>query len=318
MSRAIRAWVGIAAAYALTGCFADDNVNDSGARETGGPPDATTNVGPDGSSQDAAADVRADGSVGDATIDTGGDSASSEASPGTDGSDGASEAGCPKSTCASIGVKFIGWVPGTDGGNAACEIRVDDVAPDGGSVYVTTSANDPAAAGRNALVGNFVTGADGGLVSPLQYANDNNACDVPDFIGRRNAYYLSLGQPLFIQPLYGKPCSCGGGNCPNACDDAGTGGLCDFTNGFYSQSCPNFGFNCVETPQRIEQIAAIATNADPTCEVCIYSSPSPTPGNLVRCIAAGKSASKADFVSDGGAAFPALVRLDDGTNCAAY
>jgi hypothetical protein len=92
----------------------------------------------------------------------------------------------------------------------------------------------------------------------------------------------------------------------------------DFTSGFYSQSCPNFGFNCVETPQRIEQIAAIATNADPTCEVCIYSSPSPTPGNLVRCIAAGKSASSADFVADGGAAFPALVRLDDGTNCAAY
>ncbi|HLK39499.1 MAG TPA: hypothetical protein VKU41_22240 [Polyangiaceae bacterium] len=322
MAKGTRTWVGLlgaSAACALLGCFGDDNGHDAAAPEAGGPADATTDTATDAAPPDATGDARSDSSGGDATMDAGADAPSGDATPSAEGGDGAAEAGCPKSTCTSIEVKFVGWVPAADGGRATCEIRVDDAAPDGGTVYLTATANDPAAAGRNTLVGNFVTGADGGLASPLQYSNDNNACDVPDFIGRRNAYYLSVGQPLFIQPSYGKTCSCGGGNCPNACDDAGTGGVCDFTNGFYSQSCPNFGFNCVSTPQRIEQIEALATSADPTCELCIYDSTDAAPAHLVKCIAAGKSASKVDLVADGGGmAFPALVRLDDGTNCAAY
>ena len=326
MTNGNRTWVGLlgaSAACALLGCFGDDNGNgnDAAAPEAGGLLDATADTATDVSPPDATGDARADAPAGDATVDAGADAPSGDASPSAEAGDGAAEAGCPKSTCTAIEVKFVGWVPGADGGLSTCEIRVDDATPDGGTVYVTATASDPAAAGRNTLVGNFVTGADGGLASPLQYANDNNACDVPDFIGRRNAYYLSAGQPLYIQPSYGKPCSCGGGNCPNACDDAGTGGVCDFTNGFYSQSCPNFGFNCVSTPQRIEQIEAIAANADPTCELCIYES-EPTdagPPQIVKCIAAGKSVSKADLVADGGTtAFPALVQLDDGTHCAAY
>jgi len=36
--------------------------------------------------------------------------------------------------------------------------------------------------------------------------------------------------------------------------DGGAGGSCDFESEFYSQTCPNFGGNCVITPRRIEAI----------------------------------------------------------------
>ena len=245
---------------------------------------------------------------------------------GGHGDGGAGDAGgdgavvCTKSTCTGVEVKFIGWATGNDGGVANCEIAVDDGTPDGGpngTVVPALSPTDPGIAGRNALVGNFVA-TDAGVVMPLEYTVDNNACNVPDFPDRQNAYYLVSMQGLPIGPSWGQPCGCGG-NCGGACDSDGGPYLCDFEQGFYSQSCPNFGFNCVSTPERIEEIDVIATSADTTCKVCVYDSTDPSQATAIKCVSPGASLQKAAFVgADGGATYPALVRLDDGTGCASY
>ena len=237
------------AALLVSGCFSSSN--------NGSAPDAG---GFEGGESDAPAgfDSTTDSPVG---TDAGGNDADGDApvlpdATGGDGSggggDAAAEGGgpCPHSTCTGVEVKFIGWITAADGGVVPVEIAVDDATPDGGpngTIFLTTSATDPAIGNRNALVADFVTGPDGGVQYPPLYSNDNNACSVPDFAGRTNAYYLVSMQGLPVSPSWQNACGCGG-NCGGACNDAGQGYLCDYENGFYSQSCPNFGFNCVITP----------------------------------------------------------------------
>jgi hypothetical protein len=301
---------------AVTGCFSSDSasppadasiqLDGEGALDATSSPDATgRDAAPDGPGlHDAAADAAADA--------------------GLPGDAGADARVCPPSTCTQVKVIFQGFIPGADGGNAAVEIAVDDATADGGpnaTIVRTARAGDPAVGHENVLVGDFVTQSDGGLASPLQYSNDNNACDVPDFAGRSNEYYLAPMQGLPVDPAWYHPqCGCGG-NCGGACVD---GGVCDFESALYSQTCPNFGFNCVMTPRKIEAIVVTGAGADggsdSTCEVCLYASTTPSPATLIRCVAPGATLSSTDLygTADGGASPPALLRLDDGTSCASY
>jgi hypothetical protein len=266
-----------------------------------------------------------DDGVGEASVpDTGRDATTSTDGGGTDGGGSQPEAGCDvKSTCESVEIKFIGWIQGTDGGPQNVEMAVDDGTPDGGpngTVVLATSVSDAGLPSTNLLVGDFVTTADGGIAPGPLYANDNNACDVPDFGGRANAYYLLSMQGLPVSTSWQTTCGCGGG-CGGAgpCNDAGTGGLCDYESNFYSQTCPNFGGNCVVTPARIEQIDVIATSSDSTCKVCVYDSTTPSASSVIKCLSPGASIDRSAFVgADGGITYPALVRLDDGTSCASY
>jgi hypothetical protein len=259
-----------------------------------------------------------DGNARDSAPDKSVSDVSSESS-----SNEASDTGqsCPASTCTSVQVKFIGWILGSDGGVQRVEVAVDTGTPEGGpngTIYLTTSATDPNIGNENALVGNFVTDVDAGVHYPPQYANDNNYCNVPDFGGRSNAYYLRSMKGLPVNPIWQQPCSCGG-YCNAPCDDAGTGGMCDYQVVTYAQSCPNYGYNCVVTPMRIEEIEVLPTSADPTCHVCLYSSATPSSSTLTRCVQPNTTLSMSDLRgSDGSAQFPALLRLDDGTSCKSY
>jgi hypothetical protein len=224
-----------------------------------------------------------------------------------------SEAGpivCAPSTCGSVKVVFNGWLPGAaDGGIEDVQLAVDKGTPDGGvngTVVLTANPNDPALGHENQLVGDFVTTGDAGTpATPLQYANDNNACDIPLFDGRTNTYVLAPMQGLPVDPTWYAPvCGCGG--CA-ACVD---GGACDYEGVSYSQTCPNFGSNCVTTPRKIESIDVIANGADATCEVCFYSATTPSTATLISCASPGTTVPATSA--------PLLVRLDDGTSCAKY
>jgi hypothetical protein len=222
-------------------------------------------------------------------------------------------------------VIFGGWIAGADGGPELVQVAVDQGTLDGGAngtVVQTTSATDPALGHENLLVGDFVTTGDGGtLASPLAYANDNNGCDVPDFAGRTNAYYLAPMQGLPVDPSWFSPqCGCGG-NCGGACLESGTGGACDYESALYSQTCPNFGYNCVVTPRKIESIQVIATSADATCKVCFYDATSPSASTSLRCVSPGTTLSGTELYGagvDASASYPRLLRLDDGSSCASY
>jgi hypothetical protein len=230
---------------------------------------------------------------------------------------------CSASTCSSVKVIFEGWIAGGDGGPEAVQIAVDQGTPDGGvngTVVKTASVGAPSPANENLLVGDFVTTGDAGtLLSPLEYAN--NACDVPDFAGRTNAYYLAPMQGLPVDPSWYKPqCGCGG-TCGPPCIDGGSGGACDFQSEFYSQTCPNFGGNCVVTPLKIESIQVIATVADTTCKVCLYDSTAPSASTILKCVSPGAVLSGTDLYgtgADASASEPLLLRLDDGSGCASY
>jgi hypothetical protein len=220
-----------------------------------------------------------------------------------------------------VEVVFSGWITGADGGNQAVQLAVDEATADGGAnamIRRTTSTSDPALGKENLLVGDFVTVDDAGTVpeSPL-YANDNNGCDVPDFAGRSNAYFLAPMQGLPIDPTWlGSVCGCGG-PCGGYCLDGGASGVCDHVSTYYSQSCPNFGGNCVDTPKKIESIQVVATGSDATCEVCFYDDRGLTTPSVLRCVAPGTTLSLAELEGDGGQPLGTL-RLDDGTNCASY
>ena len=320
MNRRIRVAtaIGAAAAVLVCGCFGSSNngsAPDGGGLDAGGSETSVTVDGASDSTVGADATGSNDGGGDAAVIDATADGSSSG------GGDARAEAAaCGHSTCTGVEVKFIGWITGADGGIEPVEIAVDDATPDGGAngtIYLTTSATDPGIGNRNALVADFVTGSDGGVQYPPLYASDNNACSVPNFGGRTNAYYLVPMQGLPVSPSWQNVCGCGG-NCGGACDDAGQGYLCDFENGFYSQSCPNFGFNCVITPERIEAIQVLpAQGSDATCKVCVYSSTSPSAATAIKCLSTGATLTKPQLVGgDGGAVFPALLRLDDGSSCA--
>ncbi len=308
-----------AAALLACGCFSSSN--DGRAPDAGGF-DGGENDAPAGFDSTTDSPLGTDAGANDA----GGDAPVLPDATGGDGSGGgdAAEGGgpCPHSTCTGVEVKFMGWITAADGGVVPVEIAVDDATPDGGpngTLFLTTSATDPAIGNRNALVADFVTGPDGGVQYPPLYGNDNNACTVPDFAGRTNAYYLVSMQGLPVSPSWQNACGCGG-NCGAACNDAGQGYLCDYENGFYSQSCPNFGFNCVITPERIEEIQIWPTQgSDATCKVCIYSSTNPSAATAIKCLSPNTTLTKEQLVgADGGSVFAALVRLDDGSGCASY
>jgi hypothetical protein len=261
--------------------------------------------------------------AGNSPIDaTGGDGSQRSSDGGETNHPADAQATCVPSTCPSVKVVFVGWIAGADGGPESVQLAVDDGTPDGGpngTVFKTIALADGGAVNR--LVGDFVTTDDAGTpASPLAYANDNNACDVPDFGGRANAYYLAPMQGLPVDPTWLAPqCGCGG-SCGAPCPaDGGAVGACDYESEYYSQTCPNFGGNCVVTPRKIEAIDVVATNADTTCEVCLYRSTTPSASTIVRCVSPGNALSGADLAAlsgDGGTG--ALLRLDDGTSCASY
>jgi hypothetical protein len=313
-------WLLVALPFALVGCFGDE---------------AAPNEMPDGAlSADAEGSLDASIDAGDATIldATLHDSGEGQGDAAADGgrADAAVDASfdaprCTVSTCTSAEVVFHSWIAGDDGGPEWVEVAVDQGTPDGGpngTVIKTASATDPALGHQTLLVGNFVTTDDAGtLASPLEYASDNNACDLPFFAQRMNAYYLAPAQGLPIDPSWFSPqCGCGGG-CGGPCLEGGTGGACDYESLSYSQTCPNFGSNCVVTPRKIESIQVIATSADATCEVCLYNAPTPSDSGLLRCIAPGATLSRTDLYGTGGDAStstPRLLLLDDGSHCASY
>jgi hypothetical protein len=295
----------------LTACFG------SSSNPGNAPAGDDTDASPvDGSvNTDAASNDASDATVG-APSDGGVDAMAASSDGGADGALGP----CPASTCPAVKVVFHGWIAGADGGPQAVEIAVDEATGDAGPtppVVRTTSANDPALGRQNLLVGDFITVDDAGtLASPLAYANDNNGCDVPDFAGRTNEYLLAPVEGLPIDPTWVSP-SCGcGGQCGGACLDGGTGGACDFESAYYSQSCPNFGFNCVITPRKIESVDIVAANADSTCEVCFYGSTTANAASILRCASPGMTVTLAEL--QGGSAPLGLVRLDDGTSCHSY
>jgi hypothetical protein len=291
---------------------------------------SSSSVPPDGS---IAADGESDLEAGaDATASDAGHDDSSDAAGAGVRCDGA--AGCTgdaqvtctaSSTCSSVKVVFVGWIAGADGGPEEVEVAADQGTPDGGvngTVVDTASATDPRGASHNLLVGDFVTTDDAGtLASPLEYGNDNNYCDVPDFAGRTNEYYLAPMQGLPVAAAWLQPqCGCGG-SCGGPCLDGGTGGACDYESAYYSQTCPNFGGNCVVTPRKLQAIRVVATTTDATCKVCVYRSTVPSASTIGKCVSPGSVLSPADLYElDAGASAPAgaLLRLDDGTSCAAY
>jgi hypothetical protein len=299
----------------LAGCFGSSSspITTPGTAsdaDADGALDSSTGASPDATIGDAGSS--------DATGDGGGSATSDSSSDGPRGP-------CPVSTCAGVEVIFGGWIAGADGGPELVQVAVDQGTLDGGAngtVVQTTSATDPALGHENLLVGDFVTTGDGGtLASPLAYANDNNGCDVPDFAGRTNAYYLAPMQGLPVDPSWFSPqCGCGG-NCGGACLESGTGGACDYESALYSQTCPNFGYNCVVTPRKIESIQVIATSADATCKVCFYDATSPSASTSLRCVSPGTTLSGTELYGagvDASASYPRLLRLDDGSSCASY
>jgi hypothetical protein len=300
---------------ALTGSFAAGAAGCFGSSTSDDRPGSSIPGNDSGSLDGTLADgtTGADGGL-DGTDNDGGSLDGSRVSPSCEaGSPGCTtEAGlvvCAPSTCGSVKVVFNGWLPGTDGGIENVPLAVDKATPDGGvngTVVVTANANNPALGHENLLVGDFVTTGDAGVPStPLEYANDNNACDIPLFDGRTNTYYLAPMQGLPVDPTWYAPvCGCGG--CA-ACVD---GGACDYEGVSYSQTCPNFGSNCVTTPRKIESIDVIANGADPTCKVCFYSSTTPSTATLISCASPGTSLPATTA--------PLLLRLDDGTSCANY
>jgi hypothetical protein len=274
----------------------------------------------------------------DATVPDSSGSAPDGASPSLDGGalcDGGAPCSadaasppvvCHPSTCTAVKVVFQGWIVGADGGTQTVEITADTATPDGGTngtVVRTTSAPDGGLGSENLLVGDFVASADGGIQSPLLYANDNNYCDVPDFGGRTNEYYLVplQGLPLDVTLFQPSPCGCGG-SCGAPCVDGGGGGSCDFESEFYSQTCPNFGGNCVVTPRKVEAIQVLAVDGDPTCRVCLYGDGAAGASSPIRCVAPGTTLTAADLsaaaADSGTPSVPAMLRLDDGSSCAFY
>jgi hypothetical protein len=304
----LRRSLALAALLSAAGCFDSSST----AMPAGPTPDATAN--------DGDLDASANGSR---------DAASGE-DAGRDANDlgdarGDAHVVCPVSTCAGVEVVFDGWLPDPDGGVDLAALSVDLGAPDGGvngTVVKTASTTDPRLGHENLLVGDFVTTGDAGaLVSPLEYANDNNYCQLPVYATRTNDYYLAPMQGLPIDPTWFTP-SCGcGGQCGGACLDGGTGGACDYEDVSYSINCPNFGNACILTPRKIESLQVISTSPDATCKVCLYASTSPDASNLIRCVSPGVTLSYAELTgvsADGGAAYPLLVRLDDGSSCSGY
>ena len=277
-------------------------------------------------SLEGASDAGIDGASADAL-----DAANGDATSGTGAPEGGGDAKgdgpitCVPSTCSSVKVVFVGWIAGADGGPESVELAVDDGTPDGGANGTVLRTTTPAdGSNTNQLVGDFITTDDAGtLASPLAYANDNNYCDVPDFAGRTNEYRLAPMQGLPVDPTWLAPqCGCGA-TCGVACPlDGGAAGACDYDSEFYSQTCPNFVGNCVITPRRIEAIDIVATSADPTCKVCLYRSTAPSAATIVHCVSPGTEVSGADlaalssYAADAGVG--AILRLDDGTSCAAY
>jgi hypothetical protein len=64
-------------------------------------------------------------------------------------------------------------------------------------------------------------------------------------------------------------------------------------------------------------------DGDTTCRVCLYSGTTPSTTNLIRCNAPGTALTAADLYGShepeaGSTAFPAMLRLDDGSSCAFY
>ncbi len=292
-------------------------------------PDAAPSADAEGA-LDSTAGASSDATILDGAQDASADGGPSGASPDGGLADATSDSNsdarpCTVSTCTSVKVIFGGWIAGADGGSELVEVAVDQGTPDGGAngtVVKTTSATDPALGHQNLLVGDFVTTDDAGtLASPIEYANDNNACDLPNFAGRTNTYYLAPTQGLPIDPSWFSPqCGCGG-NCGGACLDGGTGGACDYENALYSQTCPNFGYNCVLTPRKIESIQVIATSTDNTCEVCLYDAATPSDSAILRCVAPGTTLSGTDLYGpgiDASTGYPRLLLLDDGSHCASY
>lgn len=312
--RALRSLL-IALAATCLGCF--------GSSSSPVAPDASLESADDAGIDGASADAL-DAASGDATLGTGAPEGGGE---GGDGGHASADGGviCVPSTCSSVKVVFVGWIAGADGGPESVELAVDDGTPDGGANGTVLRTATPADGGNaNQLVGDFITTDDAGtLASPLAYANDNNYCNVPDFAGRTNEYLLASMQGLPVDPTWLAPqCGCGG-SCGAACPlDGGPVGACDYDSEFYSQSCPNFGGNCVITPRRIEAIDIVPTTGDPTCKVCLYRSGAPSAATIVHCVSPGTEVSGADlaalsgYAADAGAG--ALLRLDDGTSCAAY
>lgn len=311
-----------ALSFAVVGCFGDETA----PTET---PDSALGGDAEGS-LDASIDA-GDAAVLDATLH--------DSSPIEGQGDAAAEGGradaaadasfdahpCTVSTCTSAEVIFHSWIAGDDGGPEWVQVAVDQGTPDGGpngTVIKTASATNPALGHQVLLVGNFVTADDAGTPAlPLEYASDNNACDLPFFAQRMNAYYLAPAQGLPIDPSWFSPqCGCGGG-CGGPCLDSGTGGACDYENLSYSQTCPNFGSNCVITPRKIESIQVIAASAESTCEVCLYNAPTPSDSALLRCVAPGSTLSGIDLYgtgADASTSTPRLLVLDDGSHCASY
>ena len=267
----------------------------------------------------------------DGTIAAIGDARSPDSSHAGDaanvGPDAGAEASriCTASTCTSVEVIFQGWIVDPDGGPEAVPIAVDDGTPDGGvngTVVKATSADGGGPGDQNLLVGDFVTTGDAGALElPLEYVNDNNECGFPVFASRTNAYYLAPMKGLPVEPSWYAPaCGCGG-QCGAPCVDSGSAGACDYQSESYSQTCPNFGYNCVVTPLRIEAIQFIATTPDATCKVCLYDSTTPSTSTILKCVSPGATLSRTDLYGSGvdaSASNPVLLRLDDGSNCASY
>jgi len=267
----------------------------------------------------------------DATTTVAADAASPDSSRTGDSSNGGPDTGveagriCTVSTCTSVEVIFQGWIVDSDGGPAAVSIAVDDGTPDGGvngTVIKVTSADGGSPGNQNLLVGDFVTTGDAGALEvPLEYANDNNECGFPLFAWRTNAYYLAPMRGLPVDPTWYQPqCGCGG-QCGGPCVDGGSVGACDYQSESYSQTCPNFGYNCVITPVKIEAIQFISTTADPTCKVCLYDSTMPSDSAILKCVSPGTTLSGTSLYggdADASASKPILLRLDDGSDCASY
>jgi len=224
---------------------------------------------------------------------------------------------CPASTCSTVKVIFHGLIGGADGGPQDVQLAVDV----SGKVQRSASASDPTVGHDNVLVGNFITDADGGLHSPVQYATDNNACGLATYGARVNAYYLAQMKGLPVDPSFYQPqCTCGGQCGAAPCGDSGPP-TCDFENVLQGIACPNFGTTCNMTPRKIQAIETAATSGDLSCKICLYSSTTPSATTLLKCLSPNTTLSAADLYAAGDAApvgFPVLLRLDDGSSCGSY
>jgi hypothetical protein len=224
---------------------------------------------------------------------------------------------CATSTCSSVKVIFHGWVGGADGGPQDAPLAVDT----GVMAKRSASTSDPSIGQENVLVGNFITGADGGLQSPVLYATDNNACGLANYGSRTNTYYLAQMKGLSLDPSWYQPqCTCGGQCGGPPCGDSGPP-TCDFENQLTSISCPNFGNTCLMTPRKIQSIETVATSGDLSCKICLYSGPTPSAATLLKCISPNTTLTSTDLYAPGDAGpagYPVLLRLDDGSSCGSY